>query len=345
MKWIVNISVALIFFSPAGLFAEAVFLRDGSIIEGEMTSNTVRSVVIKSGDKTHTIQGDDILRIVYRHRWHDYREKAWVYMKEGGVLAGHVVGEESDYYIFRKELTVPEEKKIAKSEVKFIAHRPINEGPPPSKIINGDRTLFNNLLGIRLLTGLYVPKAPGHVDTPWDFLWAPVGFGFYYMDRFFEVQFDYFPELNGFGILNMSMTLLPFNGMDVGLGITTGFLQFKSYAWDAKGGTHPDLWNYSAGMMPVGLSYRLPNLFRIGLMYLVPMFQNLEVQPTGNSYDMNFPGLSFMLEAEFWVWKGLSLRLSWIQIRVKGRNTALTFDETYVNNTFLFGVSYGFQLP
>jgi hypothetical protein len=94
----------------------------------------------------------------------------------------------------------------------------------------------------------------------------------------------------------------------------------------------------------VGLSYRLPNLFRISFSYLASVEGTVEYPSLNLEFEQYSPGLNFALDAEFFIWKGLSLRLSWILIYQKFEEPLGGPDELYINNTILLSVGYGFRL-
>lgn len=109
----------LILFTSAPLAAEYVFLKDGSIIQGQITSDTTTAIIIRDKEKKNrTIQRTDIMRILYTDI---YLGKIYVQKIDGKNEICYMVDEDRDTYTFRKELYSPEEFTLRRDQVLFIA--------------------------------------------------------------------------------------------------------------------------------------------------------------------------------------------------------------------------------
>jgi len=115
--------IIIIFFTTNALYAESIFMNDGSIIDGTIIKESNTRVKIKTDDrKKKYISRKKIIRIVYSD---DYEKKVYLYKKDGSSLHCHIVEESSENYIIRYMLTSPEEYKISKDEVDAISKREI----------------------------------------------------------------------------------------------------------------------------------------------------------------------------------------------------------------------------
>ncbi|HOP62388.1 MAG TPA: fibronectin type III domain-containing protein [Spirochaetota bacterium] len=103
------------------LMAEAVFLKDGSIVEGSIISDSSASVTIRTLDKKNRrINRTDIMRILYTEL---KLGKIYVQKRDGKGIVAHLVDEDRDSYTFRKELFSTEEFTLKRSEVLFMAEK------------------------------------------------------------------------------------------------------------------------------------------------------------------------------------------------------------------------------
>ncbi len=333
--------ILLILLAPSLLLAEAVFLKDGFIVEGEIVTNTATTVVIKSGGKERTFRGREILRVSYKD---DYKNRKYIYLKNDQVIEGYIVGEDRYNYVIRKELESDDEQKVAKNRVNFVARKRIGSIAEPSFVINGDRTLFRNFLGVRLITGMVFPRDPFISVGESDAHWAPLGIGLYYYDRYFDAEVDFFLPMGGSGGVHLVMTGLPLNMFNVGLGIQLGYWFYYSNPDEGIGGAELPYFERDTEMAQFGLSYRLPNLFRIGISYLIDTGGEVTMMDAGDEYKPIFPAVNLLLDAEFFVWRGLSLKFSWLFSWFKMEEESTGSKKTYRSNTFYLSVGYGFRL-
>lgn len=100
--------------------AEYIFKNDGSIIKGSIVKDYPDSLSLK-GDDGNIIQvkRNEIMRIIYTEL---YTGKVYVRLTTGEIIEGYLVYEDRDDYFMRKELTKPDEFKIPRKKVMFIAH-------------------------------------------------------------------------------------------------------------------------------------------------------------------------------------------------------------------------------
>ena len=101
------------------LQAETVFLKDGGIIEGRIVSDAAGSVIVRDRDnKSHSIPRGRIMRILYTEL---YMGKVYVQKTDGKGIIAYMVDEDRESYTFRKELFSPEEFKLRRDQVLFMA--------------------------------------------------------------------------------------------------------------------------------------------------------------------------------------------------------------------------------
>ncbi len=99
-------------FMSNSAFAESVFLKDGSIIEGDIVKETDKATTVKTKEgKTVTIQRKDILRTLVNE---SYKTKMYIMKSNKEVLGVYIVEEDNESYTYRTELQSAEEYKINK---------------------------------------------------------------------------------------------------------------------------------------------------------------------------------------------------------------------------------------
>ncbi len=113
------LTVLIIFNSPA--FAEYIFLKDGSIITGKIETETPVAVsLIKNDGTRQMIYHNNIIRVLYTEL---YMGRVYVQQTNGKGLEVFMVDEDQEYYTFRHELYKPEEIKIKRTNVLFMARK------------------------------------------------------------------------------------------------------------------------------------------------------------------------------------------------------------------------------
>lgn len=145
------------------LFAESIFLKDGSIIEADVIRDTRYSVTYKTPDnQTKVIKRDQVLRILYND---DYKEKKYIYKNDMSFIPGYVVYEDQQNYFIRKNLTDSNEIILPKSEVVTVSKRRLTlaekreekeKTDEPEKSKKADRQkIFNIDWGIGATFGMF----------------------------------------------------------------------------------------------------------------------------------------------------------------------------------------------
>lgn len=119
MKLKLNIIIIILVAIAMPLSAEYVFLKDGSIVEGTITSDAAGTVTVRTKEnKIKSIQRSIIMRILYTEL---YMGKVYVQKTDGKNVICYMVDEDRDSYTFRKELFTPEEFKLRRDQVLFMA--------------------------------------------------------------------------------------------------------------------------------------------------------------------------------------------------------------------------------
>lgn len=113
-------TAGFIFAMTTGILrAETVFLKDGMILDGNVISESGGTVKVRLKDKTtKAIPRANITRILYTEL---YMGKQFVQKVDGKGIICYVVDEDKDTYTFRMELFNPQEFKLKRSEVLFMA--------------------------------------------------------------------------------------------------------------------------------------------------------------------------------------------------------------------------------
>lgn len=118
LKRIVSACIAAMILS-APLSAEYIFLRDGSILNGTIVSDTAATVNLRLEDRRiQRIPRQDIMRILYTDL---YMGKVYVQKIDGRSVVAYMVDEDRETYTFRMELFKPEEFKLRRDQVLFMA--------------------------------------------------------------------------------------------------------------------------------------------------------------------------------------------------------------------------------
>jgi len=116
MKYICTL---LILFFSVSLYGGAVFLKNGSFVEGRILKETKTHVILwqkKIGKKT--FKKKNLVRVLYKN---DFKKKVFIYLLNGSYIEGHIVDEDKDIYVYRLNLKSVNEKTIEKKYVNFIS--------------------------------------------------------------------------------------------------------------------------------------------------------------------------------------------------------------------------------
>jgi hypothetical protein len=107
------------FGKPGSLWSEAVFLKSGKILQGEIIRDTDDYVIVKfKGRKNQKIFRKEILRILFGDF---YEKKVFVYKSDGSMVEAYKVNEDQESYTFRVKLQERTEFNIAKNDIQFIS--------------------------------------------------------------------------------------------------------------------------------------------------------------------------------------------------------------------------------
>ncbi len=121
LRLLISAFVIFTAISELPLKAEAVFLKDGSIVTGTITADSAVSVDIRINDKTvKQIPRGSIMRILYTKL---KMGKIYIQKRDGKGVVAFMVDEDQDTYTFRKELYKPEEFVLNRSQVLFISEK------------------------------------------------------------------------------------------------------------------------------------------------------------------------------------------------------------------------------
>lgn len=109
----------------ASLFAESVFLKDGSIVEGKIVKEDDLKIDLQLSDGVvREIERANIIRTLYHGK---YKDKKFINRNDGTELEAYIIDEDAEFYIIRKDLQSSVEIKIAKDEVRIISKERIIE--------------------------------------------------------------------------------------------------------------------------------------------------------------------------------------------------------------------------
>jgi hypothetical protein len=101
------------------LYAEYVFLKDGSIIQGQILKDAAGSITIRDNEKkVKTIPRTNIMRVLYTQL---YMGKVYVQKTDGKSIICYMVDEDQETYTFREDLYKPVEFKLKRDQVMFMA--------------------------------------------------------------------------------------------------------------------------------------------------------------------------------------------------------------------------------
>ncbi len=126
--------MAVVIFVPVSeisSYSEYVFIKDGSILDGTIASDSVESVTLRLKDnKIKQIPRSTIMRILYTEL---YMGKVYVQKTDGKNVICYMVDEDRETYTFRKELFNPAEFTIKRDQVLFMAR-----GNPTGLEVDGE---------------------------------------------------------------------------------------------------------------------------------------------------------------------------------------------------------------
>ena len=97
----------------------SVFLKDGEIIDCRIVREGIRFIEVSPFEgERRIIQRADIMRIQYNN---SYKNKKIFSKRDGTRIEGYIMEENDKEYIYRKELSSPEEGRVFKSDLSSIS--------------------------------------------------------------------------------------------------------------------------------------------------------------------------------------------------------------------------------
>ncbi len=117
---LISICCAVIVFFSSQAFAAFVFLKNGSILKGNVVGDSARSITLRIEGKNRVVPRGRIMRIVYTKI---YMGKVFVRFTDGRGIELYLVDEDRDSYTFRRALYKPKEMKAKRDDVLFIARK------------------------------------------------------------------------------------------------------------------------------------------------------------------------------------------------------------------------------
>lgn len=129
--------VAVLIFLPISSFAEFVFVKNGSIIEGKIIKQNDNITIIrnKNGKKT-SLERNKILRTIFNN---DFKNKKFIYKLDGDLVHSHIVYENNASYFCRDNVLINDEYIILKKDINFISKKKVlfkTNGSVKGKILN-----------------------------------------------------------------------------------------------------------------------------------------------------------------------------------------------------------------
>jgi hypothetical protein len=115
IRFLIPLTVLYILMMFSQLSAESVFLKNGSIVEGNIVFENKETITVSiAGGNRVSLSRDDVIRILY---YSDYRNRYFITKKDGTVLDVFLVEERPDSYSYREELSWPDEYTVLKKDV------------------------------------------------------------------------------------------------------------------------------------------------------------------------------------------------------------------------------------
>jgi outer membrane protease len=115
--------LALLFVLAPGvkLYAEYLFLKDGSIVECKILDETSKAVTVRMKDgKTFAYERSNVMRVVYTKL---YMGKVFIHMTDGRGIEAYIVDEDQDKYTVRMDISKLDEFTIKRTDVLFMVRK------------------------------------------------------------------------------------------------------------------------------------------------------------------------------------------------------------------------------
>ncbi len=122
MKYSYTLLITVVLLTlPLPIHAEYVFTLDGAIHKGAIKSESAASITILTDEKKReTYKRTNVIRVLYTEL---NMGKILVQRKNGENFTAYMVDEDRESYTFRRDLFKPEEFRLERKEVLFIAER------------------------------------------------------------------------------------------------------------------------------------------------------------------------------------------------------------------------------
>lgn len=142
-------SAVFILIVTGSAYAESLFLKDGSITEGSVVTETDKSVKFKFADgKLKEIPRIDILRVLHHT---DYNQKRYIYKTDTSLVEAFIVDEDKLTYTYRIDLNSPNEFKMLKNEIETISKKKLEfASDKKEKVMTREENLTTRAPRIRI---------------------------------------------------------------------------------------------------------------------------------------------------------------------------------------------------
>ena len=305
MKIAVKIIVLVILIAlPAALtYAESIFIKDGSIIDGIVIKDTDKTSTVRTlNGKVMEISKKDILRIIFDA---EYKNKTYIYKLNGDVIEAFIVNEDRESYTYRTDLASSRETVLKKSQVNLITRQKltgIKEKAPLVKSILFDR-FMNFKLG-------YSANASNSTTTPGVYV-PGFDFGYSFYDKIVEYEMSLsvcFGNLDTDMFSRMNVNFVFGNIFGFGLGFYTNSGRHEINL------LQPYIEFTTRGIF-LGPVLRIPNTLHMSLFVFIPTGSDVNYKTSKNGetfyYESPF-NFNFLFAVDVFVWKSLSIGLSYI---------------------------------
>ncbi len=343
MKILIKSIVLVILFTlPASeIYAESIFMKDGTIIDGIVVKDSEMSSTVRTQNgKVIEISKKDILRVIFDA---GYKNKIYIYKLNGDVIEAYIVNEDRESYTYRTDLASSRETVLKKSQINLISRQKlpgIKEKAPLVKPVLFDR-FMNFKLGYSAnasnsttVPGVYVPGFEfgyGFYDKVIEFeMTMSVCFGKADADIFSRLNFNFvFGNIFGFGIGFYTA------GSKHEINSFQPFIQF-----DSKG-------------IVFGPVLRIPNVLHVSLFMLLPTGTDVYYKQAQNGNSFYYEPLfnfNFLLAVDIFVWKSLSVGISYVltggEYTVKEGSSQIPqyYSILFYNHQIVLSVGLGFNL-
>lgn len=117
----VAVVAAMALLCAGRLHGEYLFLKNGTVMEGKILSESPSTMTLLSPDgRTVAVKRDTVLRVMYTQL---YRGKIYIQKTDGRVIEAYIIDEDQEYYTVRPELNSPREFTIRRDDVLFMTRK------------------------------------------------------------------------------------------------------------------------------------------------------------------------------------------------------------------------------